>query len=649
MTPADVHYHQSSLRGIIDFSAQPPLASGLRLSASRRFYQIVNHFEASNSNSNSSNSNSNDGYNRVKLVRLTYEYARSEESKSNFLRAFFQFVGLPIDGDDGDEDRDENDGDEDSGDEDGDKIIDMSNVGLEAKLHLSLLNFADYLFDNFFLPLKASSGKTLQPSPTVHSAAQGTQPEGQFSDGEEARVAALRGSCLIRDRHCCVISRSFDAHEAMERFRRHGDDARDDNGIPFLGQSFALLEVAHILPHSLTRVNSNLQLDASKDAALAILNMFDSGAASLVQGTDIDRPRNAMTLTDTLRIFFGSFDIFFEPVDQQAHTYRIDAFLPPVLFGRVLPVVRTLHLTESQSIDPPSPRLLAIHSAIAHILHLSGAGHYINEILRDLEGHGVREDGSTKLDSFNTDSKESYDLNPDMFKGTPILFPQKMVWNTSRISGTSHLGPTKEEPMFTVQAPNSIVGHFRSVPETTLLSGSDKHSPAIASVLPKKGEKTYSSIIRIAPKSGDLDLGTLEIDMTADWTWFTKYKLTIPVRGRPDGARFEWRSREGEGAPAPSDGFGWGWRLVRTTGNSAADKRNAYTNKAEEIVAVSSPATKIKGSPTFCFVGSAARGELGEAFEIAAVMSFIRLHEREPRNQMVDEGGFDLTKWAPVG
>lgn len=128
--------------------------------------------------------------------------------------------------------------------------------------------------------------------------------------------------------------------------------------------------------------------------------MFDSGAAFLIEGTDVDRPRNALTLTPSLHQMFGDFQVFFEPIDQQPHTYRIDTFLEYWLLEDLLPVTRTLYLAENRTIDPPSARLLAIHRAIAHILHLSAAGDYIDTILRDLEEHGVREDGSTELSRF---------------------------------------------------------------------------------------------------------------------------------------------------------------------------------------------------------------------------------------------------------
>lgn len=64
----------------------------------------------------------------------------------------------------------------------------------------------------------------------------------------------------------------------------------------------------------------------------------------------------------------------------------------------ILPIVsRTLYLSENPTIDPPSPRLLAIHAAIAHILHLSAAGNYIDSILYDLDKGGIMVDGSTHL------------------------------------------------------------------------------------------------------------------------------------------------------------------------------------------------------------------------------------------------------------
>src|SRR5690242_1668638 len=128
--------------------------------------------------------------------------------------------------------------------------------------------------------------------------------------------------------------------------------------------------------------------------------MFDPGILFLIEGPDIDRPTNAITLTQHFHQEFGDFTVSFEPVIEQVspHSYKID-YIDPIRPFRdpILPVSRSLSLTPDHTIDPPSSRLLAIHHAIARILHLSGAGDYINGIIREMEEIDVKEDGSTEL------------------------------------------------------------------------------------------------------------------------------------------------------------------------------------------------------------------------------------------------------------
>ena len=123
--------------------------------------------------------------------------------------------------------------------------------------------------------------------------------------------------------------------------------------------------------------------------------MFDTNVVHLIEGLDIDRPRNALTLTHNLHQDFGDFQIYFEP-EVQANTYRTNSYLPAAIHN-FLPVTRELFLTEDRTTEPPSPRLLAIHRAIARILHLSAAGRFIDRILNDLDQQAVRTDGSTHL------------------------------------------------------------------------------------------------------------------------------------------------------------------------------------------------------------------------------------------------------------
>ncbi|OOF99307.1 hypothetical protein ASPCADRAFT_39628, partial [Aspergillus carbonarius ITEM 5010] len=255
--------------------------------------------------------------------------------------------------------------------------------------------FAEYIIENLLLPLRASAVKTPQPTPASLSSLQTSIASSR------QRLSTLRQSCLIRDYHRCVISRKFDRREAERRLKQDGEDCRDDDGNLLRNETsdrFQFLEVAHILPHSLmTAVSDNTELTDSKKNALRILNMFDHGITHFIEYPKIDSPLNALTLTLEYHQLFGAFKLYFEhtgsPYQYVIKSTDQGSFLSDPLF----PVVRTLTLSPNRTIDPPFPRLLAVHRAIARILKISGAGYYIESVLRDLEEVSVRADGSTNL------------------------------------------------------------------------------------------------------------------------------------------------------------------------------------------------------------------------------------------------------------
>ncbi|SCO92554.1 uncharacterized protein FRV6_16682 [Fusarium oxysporum] len=57
-----------------------------------------------------------------------------------------------------------------------DGVIDLDDETVEEEIRLALNAFADFLVDNFFLPLKAAGSKTPQPSPAVSSRITSTRP-----------------------------------------------------------------------------------------------------------------------------------------------------------------------------------------------------------------------------------------------------------------------------------------------------------------------------------------------------------------------------------------------------------------------------------------------------------------------------------------
>ncbi|KAI2787034.1 hypothetical protein POX_f07389 [Penicillium oxalicum] len=190
-----------------------------------------------------------------------------------------------------------------------------------------------------------------------------------------------------RDR--CVVSRKFDRAAARKRFAENGESCADDDGNLLKDESsnqFQYLEVAYILPHCLTTVASeDTDLSDSKKNALRILDMFDLGIIYLIDGPKIDSRINALTLTLDYYRLFGEFQIYFERTGTR-HQYRIDSTeRSPFLLDPLFPVTRLLTLSPYRTVDPPSSRLLDVHRAIALIMKLSGAGEYIESVLRDME------------------------------------------------------------------------------------------------------------------------------------------------------------------------------------------------------------------------------------------------------------------------
>ncbi|EFR04059.1 hypothetical protein MGYG_07065 [Nannizzia gypsea CBS 118893] len=302
--PPQLHdHHQVSFDGIIKYDQPSPLSTAERLRAQDVLSRIAQQV--------ADESGVKGGFHRHLLVRLSYEHSASELSKDTFLRVFFNFMGLEL-----------------TCDED----IDLNDSGLVQ----SFIEFADMLLDQFFIPLRASGRKTPQRTPAQISATRSIQSPHEIA-GLAERLSYLRSLCLIRDRHRCVISRTFDAQQEFHLLMQHGSNAQDDDGNLLRGGlPGQALEVAHIIPHLLLEMDNNSQLAIS--APLTILLPNDG-----------------------------------------------------------LPVTRKLFFSQGKTIDPPSPRLLALHRAIAHILNLSGAGEYIDKLLRDLEEIGVQADGSTDL------------------------------------------------------------------------------------------------------------------------------------------------------------------------------------------------------------------------------------------------------------
>lgn len=115
------HRHQGSLEGVIVFDTTHHLSAEQRVQAARIFNTVIEACEPLQQRDSP--------YKKITLVRLTYEYARSEASKDNFLHFFFQCTEIP------------------------DQVSDWEEFSGSDYAH-QLNAFADTLFENFFLPCK---------------------------------------------------------------------------------------------------------------------------------------------------------------------------------------------------------------------------------------------------------------------------------------------------------------------------------------------------------------------------------------------------------------------------------------------------------------------------------------------------------------
>ncbi|KAL5335920.1 hypothetical protein BJX70DRAFT_304963 [Aspergillus crustosus] len=228
---APIHRHGSSLEGVI-FPASQRLAPEEHEKATKLIDRIINHFEPLQAPGND--------YKPITLLRLTREGVHVEDG---FLVLSFTFIEHDRLG-----------------------LTEEEEIGLaealsnlhsfqewtvenQHALDQSLVKFARFLIDSFFLPLKSLAAKTPQPTPASLSRLHLSEP----AIGTPQRVSNLRQNCLQRDRHRCVVTRKFDLQEGETRYKTDGNNVKDDDENPLLPESndMAYLEVAHIIPHSL--------------------------------------------------------------------------------------------------------------------------------------------------------------------------------------------------------------------------------------------------------------------------------------------------------------------------------------------------------------------------------------------------------------
>ncbi|KAL0634805.1 hypothetical protein Q9L58_006238 [Maublancomyces gigas] len=250
----------------------------------------------------------------------------------------------------------------------------------------TLMLLAHEILASLFLPLKAQGRCT----PAVTSLITPTsRSEVGPQQGIRNRLHGLRALVLARDGGACVVSGTRDRSEnrrgaGSRRARKRGGN---------MSGGGMKTEAAHIIPHCLNSVDDSGSLPASKHTVWRVLNMFDPGVSSQLEGALIDTPANAVLLLSELHDRFGALEAYFEELPECTDLMRVYRFVFADGYNDLPDSVRVKDRIEFVNLEPlgtpqselPSRRLLALHRACSLILNMSGAAEYVECLLDDAE------------------------------------------------------------------------------------------------------------------------------------------------------------------------------------------------------------------------------------------------------------------------
>lgn len=265
--------------------------------------------------------------------------------------------------------------------------------GLRKEAREAVDNFAQDLVLSFYARMKAVGRVAESKTASIST------PTADRMKAVARRDRSHQADCKYRDGYFCLITKMFDTDQYIIARKCNPDRPTDLDGNPLKIGHMAKLEVAHIIPHStLTVLAVDQPLPDQKRTMMAVLGMFDPDSLPLLNDSKIDGPENALCLAMEAHESFGTFQIAFQAVEgAPPHTYKLVAFEDGLEIKYNLPDGPITLTSRAFDVPLPSPVLLKIHWAIAKILHLTGAGEYIEGILRDEGGYLIPADGSADI------------------------------------------------------------------------------------------------------------------------------------------------------------------------------------------------------------------------------------------------------------
>lgn len=198
---------------------------------------------------------------------------------------------------------------------------------------------------------------------------------------------------MVRDGFRCVVTGDYDV-SSVKRSRELEKAQEVENA------GLCPTECAHIFAES-TNANisgSNEGGNKRHYAAGVWAVMARFGYKNLpgdLNGNKIHRLENVLTLDKSVHDFFDTLELWFEPVKGIPNTYTLHAPRSGYIKAYWKRTV-TFTTPDSVKLPVPSPEYLAIHATCCKVAYLSGAGEYIERILREMEDTKVlSQDGAS--------------------------------------------------------------------------------------------------------------------------------------------------------------------------------------------------------------------------------------------------------------
>ena len=206
-----------------------------------------------------------------------------------------------------------------------------------------------------------------------------------------------------------------------------------------------------------------------------------------------------------------------------------------------------------------------------------------------------------------------------------------------KLSRTIYLGPSRSERLFAVETHS---GGFTGKKPTIILRDGPGDTDPILATAGFENKRQTKYYITLPGRPGPDGASDTTIIMNSATLTSSKHGLSIPVGEKGQVEQFEWRSSHGDEIKTLA-GSSWGYKLARLEGpntkasgsssssSSAAAREVGFTSDGHEVVAVFAPngSASLTKAVRFCFMGSGMTGTMGEAWEIVALTSALKLFE----------------------